>query len=336
MSRDAFTLRCGLRNGSLRSFAFTQGMLLREVHGEALALQRGQTASTSGGGSGGGSGDQVQQQQRSVLLLRSSSSITESVTLSSPLLLRQKAASPSFSSDEQQQREKGSSSSDGIEGPNRPEPGLKVAKRFTLESSEASVGSSEGRALVGLGHSSSPSPLPAGWEATSDDAGNEFFFNFETGESRWEPPPSPEAPETLIDPPEGTIVRPRPSSSPSPLPAGWEAASDDAGNEFFFNVETGESRWDRPPPAGSGGGENSTGGREASGGDVGQEPRDARQGEQANTTIAGDGLGGQEDGDGGLDASSAWEEFKTGDGAPFWYNASTGESSWVFPGDPTE
>lgn len=288
---DAFTPPARAREN--RACA-TQGMLLREVQGEALTLQREQTAATVGGSGGRGSGDRGQQLQKRSVLLRSSSR-TESAASSSsrpPLLLRQRAGSSSFSSSERR-REGGSRSSTGI--------------TEALESER-------------------PGPEQPGPEKSS---------------------------EALIDPEAVTTAGPGPSSAPSPLPAGWEAASDDDGNKYFFNTETGESRWDPPPPAadGFGSGEDLHG-RGANVGDGRAEhSRDAQATEQedarAAAPIGSEGGPGpdpgsepEEDGDGeGPGATSAaweWEQFETDEGVQFWYNASTGESTWVFPGDPTE
>merc|ERR1712039_172045 len=44
------------------------------------------------------------------------------------------------------------------------------------------------------------------------------------------------------------------SSSPGPLPEGWEEANDPAtGNPYYFNRATNEVRWERPLPASGGG-----------------------------------------------------------------------------------
>lgn len=106
--------------------------------------------------------------------------------------------------------------------------------------------------------------LPLGWDSATDDAGNVFFYNAYTGESTWDPPPTPDenfpsgdAVNAHFDAPTDQRFDTAPDSSStservraSALPLGWDSATDDTGNVFYYNTDTGESTWDPPPTRG--------------------------------------------------------------------------------------
>ncbi|CAN0549038.1 unnamed protein product, partial [Ectocarpus sp. 8 AP-2014] len=83
-----------------------------------------------------------------------------------------------------------------------------------------------------------------------------------------------------------------------PLPDGWEAVDVGDGSIYYHHVLSGLTQWEVP--------------RE-------EEPH------EITTAIAAPTPDG-----------SPWEEFKTEEGVPFWYNSSTGESSWSPPAPPAD
>jgi hypothetical protein len=77
--------------------------------------------------------------------------------------------------------------------------------------------------------------LPAGWEATMDNAtGKNYYFNRVSGERSWT---APEAPKS-----QGA----KNSDTETPLPQGWSVAVDKAsGNNYYFHT-SGQTQWNRP------------------------------------------------------------------------------------------
>lgn len=172
----------------------------------------------------------------------------------------------------------------------------------------------------------SSSLLSLGWEIADDGGdGNKFFFNVNTGESRWDPPTPDDAPDARArlskgDEQEralpgagerggaaeavGGDAESTPEDDTSQQhdapPVGWEAVVAEDGGVYYHQMASGLTRWEFP--------------REGDGEEqVGDNPRPV-------APEAG---------------SAGWEEFKTEEGVPFWYNANTGESCWTLPGDPT-
>ncbi|CAE7940598.1 ITCH, partial [Symbiodinium sp. KB8] len=74
-----------------------------------------------------------------------------------------------------------------------------------------------------------PTTIEEGDEGVGEEAGDIYYVNDITGESRWDPPEAEEATQLL---------------------PGWERVEDDDGDVFYVNAETGESQWD-PPLAGA-------------------------------------------------------------------------------------
>jgi hypothetical protein len=145
-----------------------------------------------------------------------------------------------------------------------------------------------------------PEPqLPDGWEvAVSRSTGEEYYYNASTGESSYEWPAGAQ--------------RAEPASSPAPavastdggrkLPDGWEVAvSRSTGGEYYYNASTGESSYEWP-----------AGAQHA-------EPASSPAPAVAST-------------DGGRKLPDGWEvAVSRSTGEEYYYNASTGESSYEWP-----
>jgi hypothetical protein len=124
----------------------------------------------------------------------------------------------------------------------------------------------------------SDSELPPGWTAhvsTSSRPGETYYFNESTGESQWEKPESTENKETPAEKTETgeeigkppplektetseetgkteTVETPDQKKVQDELPPGWKrhiSENSDPGKEYWYNEETGETRWDKPKPA---------------------------------------------------------------------------------------
>lgn len=297
-----------------------QGMLLREVQGEVLALQREQT--TSAGGSSNGQNQQQQQHQPPTLLLTSPAG-SGSSSPGSLLLLRPRTAASAL--------------------PDEPVHGgsgtVLKGSGTVLEGSETPGGASKAPD-AGFDPPLSSSLLLLGWEIANDGAGNEFYHNGSTGESRWDPP-TPDAvvgaSARLLKKGDGEQTLPEAGGydgggvgaadsaessredealkQPVVLPVGWEAVAVDDGGFYYHHVASGVTQWEAPPgkqPASTTAAAIDASGHEGGG----EEP-------MGDTSTAADGTAG-------------WEEFQADEGVPFWYNADSGESCWELPGDRTE
>lgn len=233
--------------------------------------------------------------------------------------------------------------------------------------------------------------VPPGWDVAEDDAGNKYYFNGETGESRWDPP-APLSTRSSFD---GSGARKVSVSSaaggvsaghPGATPADTTAAAV-AGRDFSPQAAaTGDAAHGQLS-----GGETVHTRRYSETAESGHVP-EKEEGEEQPVFPAGDAENATTDAglaehDGGSepplplpdgweavnvgDASiyyhhvlsgltqwevpreeepheiatamaatppdrHLWEEFKTEEGVPFWYNSSTGESSWSSPGHPAD
>lgn len=63
--------------------------------------------------------------------------------------------------------------------------------------------------------------IAASWKQGSDTQGRNYYYNFVTGESRW-------------DPPENWVMKPVDT---------WVRNKDERGNIYYYNMQTEESRW---------------------------------------------------------------------------------------------
>lgn len=68
-----------------------------------------------------------------------------------------------------------------------------------------------------------------GWKSATDDKGRTYYYNVETGESRWDKPQDLFTEEELVL-----------------LKHGWKSSKTPEGRTYYYNVETKESRWDMP------------------------------------------------------------------------------------------
>lgn len=174
-----------------------------------------------------------------------------------------------------------------------------------------------------------PAPTPSGWEIAADDAGNEFYFNDLTGESRWDRPPTPVTVDSggddshhalLLCSPEHSQSGNGAQASPSPktesnsgTPVGGNLSVSDGQLSLVA-----EGIHSASPPDG-------------------WEALNADDGSVFFHNIA-SGLTqwefpqlDQEASVPSVGGVCAWEEFATDEGMPFWYNATTEESSWLSP-----
>lgn len=300
-------------------------MLLREVQGEVLALQQDQVSAGSGS-----SGRDRQQQQPSTLMLTSppgsgsSGSLLQSRTTASP------------SSAERSHRDSRNHAISGVkdgrirvlalEEPESAREGFGTAlKRPETTTDDASTAHNPRPR-----GSPSSSPLLLGWETADDGAGNTFYYNGSTGESRWDPP-APDVADASARVDKGdeeqALSEPREHDGGAAeaadeaershedealkqrvaLPAGWEAVDADDGGVYYYHVASGATQWEVPH-----GTHHAASGHE----EGGEEP----VGDTSVPTATTDGVAG-------------WEEFKTDEGVPFWYNAASDESCWELPGD---
>ena len=96
-----------------------------------------------------------------------------------------------------------------------------------------------------------PVQLPEGWEVLTDAEGDNYYFNSRTGETSWSAP-TPAQPSPRVPLPVGGARPPPPAASAppppadAPLPAGWEALTDEDGDVYYHNEATGAVSWDRP------------------------------------------------------------------------------------------
>ena len=75
----------------------------------------------------------------------------------------------------------------------------------------------------------------------------------------------------------------------------WRAVPDEEGGQYFWNIRTGETRWDMPTPT-----------------------------QSRSRTESG--------GSGGGESSNGWSRAFAEDGTEYWYHAETGETRWDAPG----
>lgn len=257
-------------------------MLLREVQGEVLALQREQQ------GASAGSQGQQQHQPSTLALASPPGSVSGSSTRSPGSLLQLRSASSSLF-DEREGDNSGHRASAGVidarrretssEDPNSAGEGSGTAPRGSgtvLKGSEPTDAASKSHGAVSGPSLSSSSLALLGWEIANDDDGNEFYFNGTTGESRWDPPTMPDDGDAGAWPTsskgdeervlagagerdsdcgaeaaggaERALLEDSALKPPDALPAGWEAVAleDGDGGVYYHHVASGLTQWEVP------------------------------------------------------------------------------------------
>lgn len=86
--------------------------------------------------------------------------------------------------------------------------------------------------------------VAASWTSHRTDDGQEYFYNSETGETTWERPEG----VTIADGETEQSTPQESSAQEAPLQGTgtWTAHQTDDGQEYYYNVETGETTWERP------------------------------------------------------------------------------------------
>lgn len=86
------------------------------------------------------------------------------------------------------------------------------------------------------GHVRRARELVAGWiESVDQQSGDTYYYNDETGESSWDPPPGFEVGGVA---PQGAMT------------GGWVTLVDEgSGQNYYFNEQTGETQWEQPQGA---------------------------------------------------------------------------------------
>ena len=101
--------------------------------------------------------------------------------------------------------------------------------------------------------------LPPGWTEAFTPEGKPYYFNSESGETRWERPAPPSNDDNLSERSaelkKGAMVVAAKPVIPgvaglAKLPKGWRMITDKDGKSYYFNKHTKEVSWSPPPPDG--------------------------------------------------------------------------------------
>lgn len=150
---------------------------------------------------------------------------------------------------------------------------------------------------------------PENWEICQGEGDVIYYYNCETGESRWKRPRfQTDAEYTQMK--EGSNTEEHFAKMELMIQLGnvhkdWESVRDEKGRLYFWNRISGESRWDAPPRSWKPNYENVTY----------AEINSAEPGTDNSTTAL----------------PTGWSEENDGNGNLYYYNTNTGESSWERP-----
>jgi hypothetical protein len=163
------------------------------------------------------------------------------------------------------------------------------------------------------------------WQAMVDEQnGSPYYYNTQTGESRWEKPEAQEAPveksrrrKSLLMLVSGEAHVPTAVSTIEVASGAlvWKEIVDETHGLYFYNTQTGESRWEKPADA-----------------------------QAASVAVAAGGLGDEKvagwikaDGGGATAAAvklGEWTKIEDATNGNYYYNTVTGETSWSPPTNP--
>ena len=97
----------------------------------------------------------------------------------------------------------------------------------------------------------SVAPLPSGWKQKMDEKyGKVYYYNKTLKKTQWERPVEEDTVEELVAKPAPPPPPPVKRERAGPLPPGWSVTVDPrSGKEYYFNVHTQETSWERPKDA---------------------------------------------------------------------------------------
>jgi len=179
-------------------------------------------------------------------------------------------------------------------------------------------------------------PLPPGWRKIVDeDVGQTYYFNEETGDSSWDPPPTAIKPEVNVaDSAEEILttdsVEPsnhsqheeseQAESVEECLPDGWKKKFDTDGTPYYHNESTGESDWNPPAGIASPTVENREDGA-----------LDSNESDSTLITSPIQEESAHEESVHEECLPGGWKKKFDTDGTPYYHNETTGESGWKPP-----
>lgn len=107
-----------------------------------------------------------------------------------------------------------------------------------------------GNATGERAEASNTDPQTYDWSAHYDEKGALFYYNSISEESAWEPPPEGFNPPE--EQPDATTADPTESGKEevavdvTAVETSWVAYKDEEGREYYYNLDSGETQWDRP------------------------------------------------------------------------------------------
>lgn len=83
------------------------------------------------------------------------------------------------------------------------------------------------------------------WEVAQDEYGEDYYWNTQTGETRWVDEETPAPVARPAGPAAGRAPEPAPAAAAG-AGGGWEVAQDEHGEKYFWHTVTGKTTWDPP------------------------------------------------------------------------------------------